>query len=94
VTGRAAPALAPRLLSKSEAAAYCGLGVRGFENWVAKGLVPGAVPGTARWDRKAIDAALDKASGISGCDEGESQERSPLDTWLMRRNNEAPARSR
>lgn len=55
---------APRLMSGADAAAYCGVTPETFSKWVAAGTVPAAVPGTRRWDRKAIDLALDKASGI------------------------------
>lgn len=53
-----------RGLSRPDAAAYCGLTPAAFDDWVRRGLVPPAIPGTHRWDRKAIDAALDKASGL------------------------------
>ncbi|WP_431014538.1 hypothetical protein [Bradyrhizobium pachyrhizi] len=56
---------APRVLSKEEAAAYCGCKtLAAFDQWRAKGIVPGPIPGTTKWDRKAIDAALDRASGL------------------------------
>ena len=55
---------APRLMSGADAAAYCGLTPVSFAKWVAAGTVPGPLPGTRRWDRKALDLALDKASGI------------------------------
>lgn len=55
---------APRLMSGSEAAAYCGLVPASFSAWVAAGRLPRPLPGTRRWDRKAIDLALDKLSGI------------------------------
>ena len=56
--------IAPRLLTREQAAAYCGLSVHGFSEWVRTGRLPGPIRGTIRWDRKAIDAALDLASGI------------------------------
>jgi hypothetical protein len=56
--------ISPRALSRDEAAAYCGLSPAGFDEWVKRGIVPGPIPGTQRWDRKAIDLALDRASGI------------------------------
>ena len=56
--------IAPRLLTREQAAAYCGLSVHGFSDWVKAGRLPGPIRGTTRWDRKAIDAALDQASGI------------------------------
>lgn len=55
--------LAPRLMSGSEAAAYCGVTPATWSKWVADGAMPKAAIGR-RWDRKAIDLALDKASGI------------------------------
>ena len=57
--------IAPRLLTREQAAAYCGLSVHGFSQWVKTGRLPGPIRGTTRWDRKAIDAALDQASGIN-----------------------------
>jgi excisionase family DNA binding protein len=55
--------LAPRLMSGSEAAEYCGVTVATWAKWVAAGSMPKPVIGR-QWDRKAIDLALDKASGI------------------------------
>jgi predicted DNA-binding transcriptional regulator AlpA len=57
--------IAPRLLTREQAAAYCGLSVNGFSEWVKSGRLPGPIPRTARWDLKAIDIALDSASGIA-----------------------------
>jgi hypothetical protein len=55
----------PRGLAKVDAAAYCGCeSLSAFDDWVRRGIVPGPIPGTHRWDRKAIDAALDRASGL------------------------------
>jgi hypothetical protein len=53
----------PRLMSGKAAAAYCGVAAPTFAKWVAAGLMPAPVMGR-RWDRKAIDIALDLASGI------------------------------
>ena len=54
----------PRLLSGAAAAAYLGLKPATFSQWVADGRAPKPLPGTRRWDRKALDLALDKLSGI------------------------------
>ncbi|ALJ98252.1 excisionase [Brucella phage BiPBO1] len=54
----------PRMISKMEAAQYCGLTPSGFSSWVRRGVLPTSVPGTNRWDRKAIDARLDRISGL------------------------------
>lgn len=69
----------PRMLTREQAAAYCGLSVRGFSRWVRQGLLPAAIPGTARWDLKAIDIALDSASGLS------TTVTSPLEQWRANR---------
>jgi predicted DNA-binding transcriptional regulator AlpA len=58
--------IAPRLLTREQAAAYCGVGTTTFAAWIRRGIVPGPVPRTHRWDRKAIDAALDALSQIDG----------------------------
>ncbi len=54
----------PRGLTRVEAAAYCGLIPEGFDEWVKQGIVPRPIPRAQRWDRKAIDVALDRASGL------------------------------
>jgi hypothetical protein len=69
--------LTPRLLTRQQAAGYCGLTESGFSSWIARRLVPGPLPGTKRWDRKALDLALDRLSGIlpeaatPACDDAE-----------------------
>jgi hypothetical protein len=51
----------PRVLSKEDAALYAGCkSVSAFSRWVRDGIMPGPIPGTNRWDRKAIDDALDR----------------------------------
>lgn len=50
--------IAPRGLTKEQAAAYCGCGLDALDTWVKRGIVPGPIPGTQRWDRKAIDCTL------------------------------------
>lgn len=57
--------LVKRMLTKQEAADYCGCNtLAAFDRWVQKGLIPKAMPGTNRWDLKALDSALDRASGL------------------------------
>ncbi len=53
-----------RGLTLAEAAAYCGVTPATFLAWRRAGLVPMPWPGTRIYDRKALDAALDRASGI------------------------------
>jgi excisionase family DNA binding protein len=56
--------ITPRLISKREVAAYLGYSEKSLEKLVAAGVIPGPIAGTHRFDRRAIDAALDRASGI------------------------------
>lgn len=70
---------APRLMSGPEAAAYCGLTAAAFAKWVAQGRIPKPLPGTRRCDRKAIDLALDKASGIQAPSTAPDEEECPLE---------------
>lgn len=67
----------PRLLSRETAAAYCGMSASRFSQLVKAKTLPGPVPGTTRYDRKAIDVALDKLAGLTA-----SSELSPLQKWL------------
>jgi hypothetical protein len=71
----------PRLLTREQAAAVCGLSPEGFDVWRRKGMVPGPLPGTHRFDRKALDAALDKLSGIE-----DRAEETPLQKWRRNRD--------
>ena len=79
-------ALPPRCLSRETAAAYCGVDAATFDRWRADGIVPGPMPGTRRWDRKAIDIALDRLSGLR--DDGSvlpaGRPGSVNDEWLAR----------
>lgn len=56
----------PRLIGRSEAAAYCGITPTCFSMWVSSHKMPPAIPGTRKWDKKAIDAKLDEISGLVG----------------------------
>ena len=71
--------LHPRLVTRQQGVKYCSLSVQGFSEWV-RGRLPSAVPGTTRWDLKAIDLALDAASGISNTPVSE------IDLWKAARN--------
>jgi hypothetical protein len=85
MTALTRPAIEPRLLSKAQAAAYCGLSAAGFDDWRRKGTIPAPLSGTTRWDRKALDVALDKLSGLIHHEERESA----YDAW-KRSQNEGP----
>lgn len=57
--------LIPRGLTREQAAEYCGCETTGgFDDWVRRQIIPRPIPGTTRWDRKAIDRALDRRSGL------------------------------
>jgi predicted DNA-binding transcriptional regulator AlpA len=73
----------PRLMTGPEVAAYLGIASATFAKWVANGRAPKPLPSTRRWDRKAIDLALDKISGIPSApvskeDRGEEE----LQEWI------------
>ena len=55
----------PRLATRAEVAQYCGLSDRTVGDWVAKSLLPPPLPGTSRWDLKAVDQHLDRLSGLT-----------------------------
>jgi predicted DNA-binding transcriptional regulator AlpA len=81
---------APRLLTRVQAAAYCGLSTRGFSEWVKAGKMPSPIPGTARWDRRAIDSVLDKASGLETCGAQEDA----FDRWKREKHEKGTSRRR
>ncbi len=72
-----------RCLTRTEAAAYCNITPRGLDDWVKRNIVPGPLAGTHRWDRKAIDRALDKRSGLSA---DEEQPEDAFDAWKRKQN--------
>jgi hypothetical protein len=68
-----------RGMSKEQAAAYAGCEtLSAFNDWIRRGIMPGPIPGTHKWDRKAIDVALDRLSGL---DSKMQPQRSPYDEW-------------
>ena len=69
--------LAPRLLTRRQAAAYCGASIPTFNKWVLAGVLPQSVSITNRWDRLALDAELNKRSGIGD----NSPKESAFDRW-------------
>jgi hypothetical protein len=71
----------PRGLTIEEAAAYAGCKtVAAYRDWVRRGIMPKPMPGTHRYDRKAIDVALDRASGLSAT----VTEVSEYESWKQR----------
>ena len=75
----------PRGISRQAAASYCGCSLRSFDDWVRKGILPGPITGTHRWDRWAIDAFLDRRSGLVE----HNADDSALDQWERSRNARA-----
>lgn len=69
----------PRLMTKTEAADYCGVSLPTFRKWVRDGAIPGSLPRLGKWDRRAIDAMLDKLSGL---DVKSKPVESELDKWV------------
>lgn len=53
-----------RLVTEKEAAEAVGLDLATFRAWVAAGKLPKPIPDCGRYDLKAIDAALDRVSGL------------------------------
>jgi|SRR5450759_226351 hypothetical protein len=76
-----------RLLTREEAAAYCRLSPQGYSQWVKIGRLPGPIAGTARWDLRAIDTALDSLSGI-----GPNKEEDAFEKWKRERNAKISSR--
>jgi hypothetical protein len=78
-----------RGMTASEAAAYAGCRTVGaFRGWVRRGIMPCPIPGTRRYDRRAIDLALDRLSQIAS----QSVEPSAYEAW--KRHNEGPSQRR
>ena len=63
---RRGPAISPRGLNGEQAARYVGVPRRTFTRLVRDGTLPGPMPfsGDSVWDRKVLDLALDRLSGI------------------------------
>ena len=80
---------APRLIGRKEAAEYCGISPSCFSMWVASHKMPPAVPGTRKWDRRAIDAKLDEISGLGSAAEPEDA----YDKWVREHGGKQEARN-
>ena len=64
MTARAALREPPRLMNREQMMAYLGVSSSTLARWIADGHIPGPVVGS-RFDRRAVDAALDRASGLT-----------------------------
>lgn len=54
-----------RLMSRGALMDYLSVGSTTLHKLVKEGRIPRPLPGLKRWDRHAVDAALDRASGIA-----------------------------
>jgi predicted site-specific integrase-resolvase len=70
--------LMARLASEHEAAESVGIDVATFRAWVDCGRLPKPLPDCNKFDLKAIDAALDRVSGIG-------TPANALETWRQKR---------
>lgn len=65
---------APRLLSRDELREYLGgISPSTLARWIEDGRIPRPIEGTTRWDRIAVDRALDRASGLEQRQEATSE---------------------
>ena len=67
-----------RLATEKEATNYIGLDLATFRTWVECGSLPKPLADCGKFDLKAIDAALDRISGLGGASNA-------LDAWRERR---------
>jgi hypothetical protein len=57
--------MTPRLLSREQLLKLLNISSSTFARWRAAGLLPDPLPGTKRWDRLAIERALDRAGSAA-----------------------------
>ena len=69
----------PRLATEQQAAEQVGLDLATFRAWVSCGRLPEPLPDCGKFDLKAIDAALDRISGLGNPSNA-------LDVWRDRRS--------
>jgi hypothetical protein len=69
-----------RLVGEREAAESVGLELATFRAWVAAGRLPPPLPDCGRYDLKALDAAIDRISGLGGPGNA-------LDAWRLKGGN-------
>lgn len=81
----ALPPHARRGFSCDEAASYVGVSPGHFRKLVESGVMPPALPllNVRRWDKSALDAALDRMSGLPTA--GENAQPNPYEVWRKQR---------
>jgi hypothetical protein len=78
----------PRLVSKTEAARYCGVTSATFAKWVLAGILPPSLAVTGKYDMRALDIALDKLSGIESVEQPEDS----FEIWKRGRDAKTSSR--
>lgn len=59
-----------RLVSQNKAIEYLGVSKNFFNKLLRLGVIPNYIPGTKKYDLRAIDHALDKIGGVVDSKEG------------------------
>jgi hypothetical protein len=78
----------PRLVSKAEASRYCGVTPATYTKWVLAGTLPPPLSVTGKYDMRALDAALDRLSGIKSVGQPEDS----FDIWKRGRDAKTSSR--
>lgn len=82
---RALPAgITPRLLTRDQAAAYCGIVADTFEDYIRPHVPPIDIGARRLWDIRALDRWLDARSGLV-------TELRPIGDWLKGLGGDAEA---
>ena len=71
----------PRLISLAQAASYCGLSPSGYRAAMRAGRYPGPLSGGRKIDKRALDLAIDKLSGIKTT---KPVERDGVEEWFAK----------
>ena len=70
--------LIPRLVTKEDICSYLGgISSATYDKWTRRGLAPGPVPGTNRYDIRQHDRLLDEKLGLATA----GRPPSPLEEW-------------
>ena len=78
----------PRCVRRKEIEQAYGFKPAVFSRLVVKGIMPLRVPGTRMWDRRAIDHALDKISGLG---QASNDNETEADRWFKEHGGQGPA---
>jgi predicted site-specific integrase-resolvase len=76
----------PRLINTKQLQVYLGVSYVTLREWIKNGLLPPKVMGTSYWDRKAVEAHLDRLSGLDSKSEAEATPNHSY--WLSRLDGE------